>query len=238
MRLVAAIIRDACFPVVCCSCMDPVDTEGLCPKCWSMIRWITNPRCCVCGVPFEFEVADGMLCPSCLRKKPHFDRAIAAFEYDDFSRNLILKFKHLDVTLMAKKLAGWIYAAAAAEFRNADLIIPTPMHFFRRLMRRYNQSELLALELKKLSGLEYEPRILRKIRRTPRQEGLSRAQRLKNVRGSFGLDEKYVSKICGRRVILVDDVLTTGSTANECAKLLKKHGAAWVSVVTAARVDI
>jgi ComF family protein len=121
---------------------------------------------------------------------------------------------------------------------NADMILPVPIHFMKRIKRKYNQSELLAMELTKLSGIPYEPRILKKIKPTPQQEGLSRGIRLKNVRGSFGADEKYSDLLRGKKIILADDVLTTGATANECAKVLKKYGAAEVTVLTVARVDL
>ncbi|MDR3187296.1 MAG: ComF family protein [Holosporaceae bacterium] len=229
------IVKNICFPITCCNCGNFVDSEGLCSDCWKHIKWISDPKCKICGTPFEIDL--DAICPNCLRKRPHFDKAIAAFKYDDFSRSMILKFKHWDTTYIAEKLGHWMYGACAKDMADADIIVPVPIHFLKRLKRQYNQSELLGMELQKLSGIPYEPRILKKIKRTDPQEGLSRERRLRNVRGSFGVDENYVPLVDGKSVILVDDVLTTGSTANECSRVLKKHNAAKVIVVTVARVD-
>ncbi|MDR1375332.1 MAG: ComF family protein [Holosporaceae bacterium] len=230
------VVKNICFPIVCCKCGDFVDSEGLCPNCWKHIKWISDPKCKICGAPFEIDL--DALCLACLKKRPHFDRAIAAFRYEDFSKDMILKFKHWDATYIAEKLSNWMYGACAKDMAGADIIIPVPIHFLKRLKRQYNQSELLAMGLQKLSGVAYEPRILKKIKHTDPQEGLSRNRRLKNVRGSLGVDEDYVSLIDGKSVILVDDVLTTGSTVNECSRILKKYNAAKVIVVTLARVDL
>jgi ComF family protein len=229
-------LKDICFPLTCCNCGQFVDSEGLCSECWKTIKWTGDPKCRICGIPFEIDV--DMLCPECLRKKPHFDKAISVFEYDDFSKDMILKFKHGDMTFMSRQLAAWIYRASENEIKNADIIVPVPIHFFKRLKRKYNQSELLAQELEKISGIPCEPRILQKIKSTPQQEGLSRSTRLKNINGSFGVNPEYSPRLNAKTVVLLDDVLTTGSTAGECSKILKKHGATKVIVLTIARVSL
>lgn len=227
-------LRDICFPMCCCSCGEMVDSEGLCPKCWKRIKWVSDPRCRICGVPFELDISS--LCPQCISKPPHFDQAISVFEYDDFSKTMILKFKHGDATYMGKLLAVWMHRVAAGL--TADLIIPVPIHFLKRLKRRYNQTELLAMELERLCGVPQEPRILEKEKQTSPQEGLTRSTRLRNIKGSFGVNPGYARLLVGKKVILVDDVLTTGATVNECARILKKHGAEKVMVLTAARVNL
>jgi ComF family protein len=208
----------------------------LCNECWKKIQWISDPKCKICGIPFETDIS--ALCPICLKTRPHFDKAISVFNYDDFSKNMILKFKHGDATYMNEKFAHWIFRASENDIRNASIIVPVPMLLSKRLKRKYNQSELLAIELAKLSGIRYEPRILEKTKHTQQQEGLSRAHRLKNVKGSFGVNEDYSGIVCNKIVVLVDDVITTGSTVNECAKVLKKSGADKVIVLTIARVRI
>jgi ComF family protein len=208
----------------------------LCPECWKHIKWIEDPKCRICGTPFEIDI--DTICPVCIRQKPHFDKAISVFEYDDFSKNIVLKFKHVDATYMSRQLAAWIYRVSKGDLKNSNIIIPVPIHFLKRLKRKYNQSELLAQELSKFSGIVYEPRILQKIKHTSQQEGLSRNIRLKNVRGSFGVAPKYSHLLSRKNVVLIDDVLTTGATANECSKILKKYGAATVVVLTVARVNI
>jgi ComF family protein len=171
-----------------------------------------------------------------LSKRPVFDKAVAVFEYNDSSRNILLKFKHGDDTSLCSRLALLMYGAAKEAIEDADLLIPVPIHFFKRLKRKYNQSELLAQKLEKLSGIRYEPRILQKKKQTPQQEGLSRNMRLQNVKGSFCVNEKYADLLKGKNVVLTDDVLTTGATADECAKVLKNHGAKKVVVSVVARV--
>ncbi|MDR1560919.1 MAG: ComF family protein, partial [Holosporaceae bacterium] len=221
-------LKNLCFPITCCCCKNFVETEGLCPECWKKIKWISNPKCKICGIPFEIDVE--AICPFCLKKKPYFDRAVSVFNYDNFSKRLILKFKYEDVTYISKKLANWMYRVSENDIKNADIIVPVPIHFIKRLKRKYNQSELLAMELEKLSNIIYEPRILKKIKRTNQQEGLSREKRLKNVKGSFGIDQNYAEILHSKTVVLVDDVLTTGATVNECAKVLKQAGATKVIV--------
>ena len=229
-------LKDICFPITCCNCGKIVDSEGLCLECWKKIKWIDDPKCKICGVPFEIDIH--ALCPACIKKKPHFDKAISVFEYNDFSKGIILKFKHSDATYIVRQLSIWLLRVSKDIADDSLIIIPVPVHFFKRLKRKYNQSELLAQRLGKLKGIPYEPRILRKEKHTLQQEGLSRNIRLKNVNGSFGIDPKFSHLLSGKNVILVDDVLTTGATVNECSKILKKYGAEKVFVITAARVSL
>jgi ComF family protein len=229
-------IFDICFPTMCCNCGEIVESEGICSRCWKEIKWISDPKCKICGIPFELNISD--ICVACMNRKPIFDQAISAFEYNEASRGILLKFKHGDATYLCPQLARWIYGASQSVIQNADLLIPVPIHFFKRLKRKYNQSELLAQELEKLSGIPHEPRILQKKKRTLQQEGLSRTIRLQNVKGSFSVNEKYKNLLEKKTVLLIDDVLTTGATANECAKILKKHGAEKVIVLTVARVTL
>ena len=231
--------KDILFPSRCGICECLLDSEGLCPDCWSKIRWISEPRCCICGQPFttEMESVD-FVCAQCASKKPYFDKAVSVFVYDDFSKKIILKFKHSDATYLAKMLTQWMFRAATLEIESSDLIIPVPIHFTKRLKRKYNQSELLAKKISDISNVKYEPRILDKIKQTSPQEGLSGNQRRKNVIGSFGVNEKYKHLLENKRILLIDDVFTTGSTVNECAKVLKKHSAKEIIVLTIARVIV
>jgi ComF family protein len=229
-------LKDICFPITCCNCRKIVDSEGLCLECWKKIKWIDDPKCKICGAPFEINI--DALCPRCIKKKPHFDKAISVFEYDDFSKSIVLKFKHGDATYIGRQLATWLWRVSKDIVDDSSIIIPVPIHFFKRLKRKYNQSELLAQRLGMLGGILYEPRILRKEKNTPQQEGLSKNTRMKNINGSFGVDPKFSYLLSGKNVILVDDVLTTGATANECSKILKRHGAKKVFVLTVARVSL
>jgi ComF family protein len=227
-------IKNILFPIRCINCSQFVDTKGICNSCWKQITWISDPKCKICGTPFDTDIYD--ICPSCLAHKPHFDQAMAVFEYNDASRNIVLGFKHNDRTYLAKQAAGWLWRSCDQHLHSVDLIIPVPIFFWKRLVRKYNQSELLSLELSKLTKIAYAPDILLKTKNTTQQEGLSGNRRRKNVIGSFGVAEKHQQRLKNKRILLVDDVFTTGSTVDECAKVLKKHGAISVMVITLARV--
>lgn len=227
-------LKDLCFPLICCNCGEYVESKGLCADCWKQIKWISEPKCLNCGIPFEINVQK--ICEHCLKKKPAFDNAVSVFEYNDFSKNMILKFKYNDATYMSEQFSSWMYRVCELDIKNANFIIPVPIHFVKRLKRKYNQSELLAKEISEKSGIKYEPRILKKIKNTLAQEGLSKVHRQKNIKGTFEVDKKYVHLLDKKTIVIVDDVLTTGATVNECAKMLKKCGVEKIIVITLARV--
>lgn len=225
-------IKNLCFPPSCYICNDFTETNGLCSECWKNITWITEPKCKICGVPFAIQLQD--FCPNCERKRPKFDMAISIFVYNKYSKKMILHFKNYDCTYMANQFAKWLYRIAEKELTNTDIIIPVPITTLRRITRKYNQSELLAMSISELSHIKYEPRILIKSKSTKSQEGLTRLSRQKNLIGSFSVNSKFADLLKDKNVALVDDVITTGSTANECAKVLKKYGAKNVIVLTIA----
>lgn len=229
-------IKNICFPPSCYICNTFTDSNGLCPNCWKNIKWISDPRCEICGIPFSLSLQK--VCVACMKKTPYFDEAISVFVYDKFSKPMVLQFKNGDCTYMAHQFAVWMYRAAEKRLLDMDMIIPIPISLVKRLKRKYNQSELLAMEIAELSNIEYAPLILNKIKSTKPQEGLSRIARERNLLGSFGVSPKYVSLIKDRNIVLVDDVMTTGATVNECAKVLKKHGARRVIVITIARTTM
>lgn len=224
---------DVIFPQRCFICKNFSRTEGLCQTCWKKITWISEPKCKICGCPFEFKFDS--VCFKCISKKPYFDKAISAFEYDDYSKPLIVMFKHYDVTILAKYLSKIMYAASQNEIECFDVVVPVPITLSKRLKRKYNQSELLARYFSKLSRIEYAPEVLIKTKDTVDQEKLSAKNRKKNLSEVFSISSN--KKINGKNVILIDDVFTTGATANECAKVLKKNGAKNIIVITAARVS-
>lgn len=231
--------KDMLFPSRCVVCECLLDSEGLCSDCWSKIRWISEQKCRICSQPFTVEIDSvDSVCAQCLSKPPNFDKAVSVFVYDDFSKKIVLKFKHSDATYLAEILSKLMFRSAILEIESSDLIIPVPIHFMKRLKQKYNQSELLAQKISKISGVKCEPRILKKIKQTSPQEGLSGIQRRKNVIGSFGIDDTYKYLLKDKRILLIDDVFTTGSTVDECSKILKKHTAKEVIVLTLARVVI
>jgi len=165
-----------------------------------------------------------------------FERARAAVLYDDASRPLILRFKHGDAVHMTGVFATWLERAGAELLRDADLLMPVPLHRGRLFARRYNQAALLAVELSRRTGIAADVLSLLRRRGTPSQGQGSRAQRERNVRGAFALDGARKAGVTGRRVLLVDDVLASGATVSACTRTLRRAGAAAVDVLTIARV--
>jgi ComF family protein len=156
--------------------------------------------------------------------------------YERLARHLIINFKDHDATLYAPIFAQWINRIIQEFSDEIDIMIPVPITNKRRLFRKYNQTELLCLELQKLSKLHYEPRILEKTKETVAQKTLNREKRLKNLKKSFSLNPEFSVK--HKNILLIDDVITTGATANACAQLLKEDGADKVYVATLARVTL
>lgn len=230
-------VMDVLLPPRCLACGVIVAADGsLCPACWSEIGFIAPPCCARCGMPFAFDAGQGSQCGECARRPPAFERARSALRYDDASRPLILGFKHADRTHAAPAYAAWMARAAGPMLAEADLIVPVPLHWTRLLRRRYNQAALLALALGRIAGKPAVPDALVRLRRTPSQGGLRRLGRFRNVAGVFAVHPGRRARIAGRRVLLVDDVLTTGATVEACVRALRAAGAGAVDVVTLARV--
>lgn len=231
----SAALLDALLPPRCLCCGTAVDRQGgLCPGCWTGLRFIAPPFCARCGLPFEYEAQDGNVCGACLAEPPAFARARAVLVYDDGSRPLVLGFKHGDRIHAADAYGGWLARAGKELLADADLLAPVPLHRGRLFRRRYNQAALLAQALSRHCGVPAIPDLLVRPRATPTQGGLNRKDRHANVKGAFRL--RAGPPVTGKRVVVVDDVLTTGATLAECARVLLKAGAARVDVVTLARV--
>lgn len=213
-----------------------IQGSGLPAEAWGRIAFIEAPVCDGCGTPFEYESASGDLCAACHARRPSFDRARAACLYDDASRDLILKFKHADRTDLAALFARWTVRAAADVIARSDAIAPVPLHRLRLLSRRYNQAAEVARRMASLTGLAYFPDALRRARHTRSQGGQSASGRRRNVAGAFDTSPRWRARLAGRRVLLIDDVLTTGATAEGCARALKAAGAVEVNVAVIARV--
>jgi ComF family protein len=169
-----------------------------------------------------------------LRDRPDFDRARAVFKYDDSSRGLVLGFKHGDRIHGAPAYGRWLRRAGAELLADADLLIPVPLHWTRLFARRYNQAALLAHAIRAAGGPSVAPDWLLRRRRTPSQGHRNRTGRAENVRGAFAL--RRGRSVAGRRIVLIDDVFTSGATVGECARVLRRAGAARVDVLTLARV--
>lgn len=208
---------------------------GFSADAWGRIRFLDGPVCDGCGVPFEFDPGDR--CAACLAKPRAFDAARAACLYDETSRDPILKLKHADRLDLAPMLARWISRAARDLIEDADAIAPVPLHRFRLLHRRYNQAAEIARPLAAITGTPYLPDALVRRRDTATQAGKSGSGRKRNVAAAFEVPASRRKQVDGLRILLIDDVLTTGATAEGCARALKAAGAARVDLAVVARVQ-
>lgn len=230
---------DALLPPHCLCCDQPVETQGtVCTDCFRSLTPITAPLCTACGVPFLHagQAGAGGRCPACLARLPRFAQARAALRYDDGAKRLILPFKHADRTELAGPLAARMAQAGAALLARADLIAPVPLHWRRLLARRYNQAALLARRLARTAGKPCLPDLLRRARATPPLGDRGAVERAALLDGAFALRRGLGARVAGRRVLLVDDVMTSGATADACAAVLLAAGATGVDVLAAARV--
>lgn len=233
----AAKALDILLPPLCLACDGAVTRQGaLCPACWSGIHFIASPFCSSCGVPFDTPVGDGEICAACLMQPPLFQSARAAMLYNDASKGIILGFKHGDRTHMAHTLAGWMHRAGQEFWAGTDLIIPVPLHRWRLLRRRYNQASMLALSVGNATKIPVAVDGLLRIKPTAKQGHLNRKERQANVKNAFAINPESLALIKGKSVMLIDDVLTTGATLDECSRVLLEAGAKTVRVLTLARV--
>lgn len=227
---------DAVLPPLCLRCGAVVAEPGaLCASCWAGLHFVSAPFCPTCGHPFDVDPGSAdCLCGRCLAEPPPWGRARAVLCYDDASKPLLLRFKHADRLEAAPAFGRWMARVGADLLAEADLIIPVPLHRWRLLARRYNQAALLALAVGREAGRPVAADGLFRSRRTPPQGHFSREERRKNVKGAFALRPGL--DVIGKNVVLIDDVLTTGATVGECARLLRKNGAAAVDVLILGRV--
>ena len=233
----AAALVNALLPPRCLGCGGLVATTGsLCPACWEAIDFLAPPLCGICGLPFAYDPGPEVFCGACLREPPPFERARAVMRYDEHSRGLILGFKHGDRTEGGPAYGDWLLRAGAELLADAEMVLPVPLHWRRLFARRYNQAALLAQAVSRRSGLAYRPDILRRRRHTPPQGRLSAKARRRNLQGAFAVAPRHKAEIEGRRLLLVDDVLTTGATLSACARVLRRAGASKVDALVLARV--
>lgn len=236
-RGMVTIVLDALLPPRCAACDEPVDRpRSLCLGCWSALTFITRPLCAVCGNPFETAPPGAPVCGDCHAMPPAWQRGRSALRYDDASRPLVLGFKHGDRLHLASLLAGWMRTTGAELLAEAEVIVPVPLHRWRLVARRYNQAAVLAHALGRVAGVPVSDRALVRVRRTPSQGQLTKTQRARNVQGAFRVDAARRAEIAGRRVLLVDDVLTSGATAGACTRVLLRAEASAVDLLTLARV--
>ncbi len=238
LRKIGNGVLDFLFPPLCLQCRDHVgDAGGLCARCWSAISFIEGPTCATCGLPFDMPVFEETKCAACHANPPDFDKARAIMRYDEASKGAILAFKHADRLDLAPSFARWLERAGRTMLAECDLVVPVPLHRTRLWSRRYNQAAELARNLSRLCQKPYAPHVLARVSRTPSQgEMPSAGARRRNVAGAFKVRPKMDGQVRGQVILLIDDVLTTGATADSCARVLKRCGAKAVFVLALARV--
>jgi len=228
---------DMALPPLCPSCREPLgDGHGLCAACWAKLSLIEPPYCARLGIPFVYDPGPGLLSMEAIANPPSYDRARAAVRYDDVARALVHKFKYSDHLELAPMLGQWMARAGRELTREADALVPVPLHWRRLWARRFNQSAALASAVSRATGVPVLYESLKRVRATPQQVGLDKGERAQNAQGAFRVPPERKADIAGRRLVLIDDVLTSGATVEACARALLRAGAAHVDVLTFARV--
>jgi ComF family protein len=237
LRRIGRAIVDGVLPPRCLACGEIVeDPHALCGRCWSGITFFAPPWCVICGRPFPHPVGEDALCGSCARVPPAWDQARAVLRYDKSSRGLVLGLKHGDRTHAAAAFGRWMHHAGGEVLAGVDLLVPVPLHWTRLWQRRFNQSAALAQAISRQSGVPAADHLLARARATPPQFGLARNERARNVQGALEVSKAARIEVGNKKLVLIDDVLTTGATADACVKALLRAGAARVDVLVLARV--
>ena len=224
------------LPPRCIVTGDVVDEMGiLSSDAWRKLYFIQAPLCQCCGIPFDFESEENILCLDCLRTPPVFDQARSSLIYDEVSKKIILNFKYGDRTDFILTFTNWLSQAGYDLLTKTDMLVPIPLHPLRLWVRRYNQAALLAQALSKSTGIKTYPTLLKRVKKTKQHQGMSKAERYQNIANAFAIDHTHHSLIKDKTITVVDDVLTTGATVSEAARVLKNAGAKTVYVLTIAR---
>ena len=232
-------LLDYLFPPSCPCCDAEIGQHGgLCIPCWQRLHFISRPYCERCGIPFIEAAKPGSLCGQCIRKLPVYRRSRAVFMYETMAKQLIVLFKRLDRTDLAPLLARMMVDTGHTLLQEANLLIPVPLHPFRLFLRRYNQSALLTRLIAEHTQTPAQMNILKRRRATTSQVGLQQRIRLQNLRQAFSITHKDTQRIKGKKVVLIDDVQTTGATVSECTRTLLKAGAEYVDVLTLAKTAL
>lgn len=226
---------DFVLPLRCPGC-GVITPEGgtFCSSCWQQMRFLGPPWCSACALPFAYDQPEGARCADCLAKPPRHDGIRAAVVYDDISRQVVLKLKYGGKIGMAKMIAAQLLRHLPDD-RSRLIVTPVPLHWTRLWSRSFNQSVLIGAELARLANLPFVPDMLVRTKRTPSLRGLAAKARRKTVGSAFTLNPRWRGRVDSVRIILVDDVLTTGATSDGCVKVLKKAGADWVQLFCWAR---
>ena len=237
LRQARAVLLDQLYPPTCLACNAPVgEPDTLCAHCFSHLKPITPPFCQRLGIPFAASVGEDALSAEAIADPPPFERARAALAYGDLASLLVARMKYGDRPELARFCARLMAAAGHELWAGEPVLVPVPLHRSRLLARRYNQSAELARLVARQVGLDFAPDLVKRKRRTRQQVGLSGEQRRRNVAGAFSVSPRAAARFAGRRIVIVDDVLTTGSTVKALTHEFKRAGFHDIDVVTFARV--
>ena len=231
VRTCARWALDFALPPRCAGCGSIVgETHSFCPDCWKQVEFLGDGGCATCGIPLQ--ATDAETCAACIARPPRIARSRAAVAYGELPRSLAIRLKYGRKVAIARTMAR--YMAPLVSRADDAVLVPVPLHRARLWQRGFNQSALVARELARRLSIPSNATSLRRVKRTPPLKGMSPLQRRKTVAGAFKVPDK--SAVAGKTIILVDDVLTTGSTAEACARALKQAGAARVELISWARV--
>jgi ComF family protein len=232
----ARLLLDVALPTLCAACREPVAGDGVCARCWSQLSFIAPPYCPRLGIPFIYDPGPELLSMQAIANPPAYQRARAAVRYDEVAKTLVHALKYQDRTDLAPTMGRWMARAGSELLDGADLLVPVPLHWRRAWSRRYNQSGALAGVIARQTRAKVAGDVLRRVRPTQQQIGLSRVERAANVQGAFQVAPDNTAAVQGRRIILIDDVLTSGATVDACARALLRAKAEQVDVLVFARV--
>jgi ComF family protein len=234
---IGRFVVDVILPPTCLACRVPVgEAGGLCPSCWAGAGFIERPYCERLGTPFGSDYGGALISPAALAEPPAYGRARAVARYGDVVRGLVHLLKYGDRLDLVQALGRWMMRAGSELLADADQLVPVPLHWTRLWQRRFNQSSALAHAIAKASGVPAADHLLARTRASPPQFSLARKERAQNVQGAFEVPKRARIHVKGKKLVLVDDVLTTGATVDACTKALLRAGAARVDVLVLARV--
>lgn len=238
-RRFGGAVLDQLYPPVCLHCEAAIaDADALCAKCFGQLRPITAPLCPRLGIPFDVAIGPDAISAEAIADPPPFDRSRSAVLYNEVARKLVSRLKYGDRPELARFCARLMAAAGHELWEKGPVLVPVPLHRFRQFERRYNQSTELARALGKITGLQVDPLLVSRVKRTKQQVGLTADQRQRNVAGAFAARPDALGRLAGRGVVIVDDVITTGSTVNAVTRALNKSGVGQIDVISFARVVI